>query len=108
MIEIVSAARCTGCNICVTACPTNVFDAVPNGVPVIARQDDCQTCFMCELYCPEDALFVAPLADKVRTQQSVLAEPVTMGAYRSAVGWARGERSTADQDASYELLIRAR
>jgi len=108
MIEIVSAARCTGCNICVTVCPTNVFDAVPNGIPVIARQDDCQTCFMCELYCPEDALFVAPLADRVRSQESALAEPVTMGAYRSAVGWVRGERSTADQDASYELLIRAR
>ena len=108
MIEIVSAARCTGCNICVTACPTNVFDAVPNGIPEIARQDDCQTCFMCELYCPEDALFVAPLADGVRSEESVLAGAVVLGNYRSAVGWGRGERSTADQDASYELLIRAR
>ncbi|MFL9971120.1 4Fe-4S binding protein, partial [Paraburkholderia agricolaris] len=60
MIEIVDAARCTGCNICVGACPTNVFDIVPGSPPRIARQGDCQTCFMCELYCPEDALFVAP------------------------------------------------
>ena len=39
MIEIVSATRCTACNICVHACPTNVFDIVPGGPPVIARQD---------------------------------------------------------------------
>ena len=63
MIEWISAERCTACNICVTACPTNVFDLVPGGPPRIARQNDCQTCFMCELYCPEDALFVAPQAD---------------------------------------------
>ena len=51
MIELISAERCTACNICVSACPTNVFEAVPGGLPRIARQDDCQTCFMCELYC---------------------------------------------------------
>ena len=62
MIEIVSAARCIDCDKCVEVCPTNVFDAVEGGHPVIARQSDCQTCFMCEAYCPVDALFVAPLA----------------------------------------------
>jgi len=59
MIELVSANRCTGCNICVAVCPVNVFDASPDGPPVIARQSSCQTCFMCEIYCPVDALFVA-------------------------------------------------
>jgi NAD-dependent dihydropyrimidine dehydrogenase PreA subunit len=29
-------------------------------VPVIARPEDCQTCFMCELYCRADALYVGP------------------------------------------------
>jgi NAD-dependent dihydropyrimidine dehydrogenase PreA subunit len=55
MIELVSETRCIGCDICVNVCPTNVFDATPDGVPVIARKSDCQTCFMCELYCPTDA-----------------------------------------------------
>ena len=49
MIEVIDAERCTSCDICVNVCPTNVFDKT-DGIPVIARQNDCQTCFLCELY----------------------------------------------------------
>ena len=108
MIEIVSATRCTACNICVHACPTNVFDIVPAGPPVIARQADCQTCFMCELYCPEDALYVAPIADHAAVINEHAADTqALMGSYRSAIGWGKGRKSTAVADASYELLQRA-
>ena len=52
---------CTGCGDCVSACPTHVLDLAPDaGPPVIARLDQCQTCFMCELYCPADAIYVGP------------------------------------------------
>ena len=60
MIEVVSETRCILCNKCVQICPMNVFDAVKKAPPIIARQSDCQTCYMCELYCPVDALYVAP------------------------------------------------
>ncbi len=108
MIEIVSAERCTACNICVHACPTNVFDLVPGKPPQIARQSDCQTCFMCELYCPEDALYVAPVADHAaQVHEHAETTQALMGSYRSALGWGKGRQSTAALDASYELLARA-
>lgn len=93
MIEVISTTRCTGCNICVTACPTNVFDAVKGGIPVIARQEDCQTCFMCEVWCPDDALFVDPDADAVTgVAEKDLEQLHLFGSYRRAVGWADGGR----------------
>ncbi|MFT8421457.1 MAG: ferredoxin family protein [Gluconacetobacter sp.] len=58
-VEILSQ-RCIGCNDCVAACPDHVLDAGPaGGIPVVARPEQCQTCFMCELYCVHDALYVA-------------------------------------------------
>jgi NAD-dependent dihydropyrimidine dehydrogenase PreA subunit len=108
MIEIVSSERCTACNICVHACPTNVFEIVEGAPPRIARQQDCQTCFMCELYCPVDALYVAPMADSpLAVDEHAEATQSLMGSYRSAVGWGAKRRPTAAIDASYELLTRA-
>ncbi|KRD26545.1 4Fe-4S ferredoxin [Acidovorax sp. Root275] len=119
MIELIDAARCTGCNICVAVCPTRVFDAAPAasgtdaaGLPAIARQADCQTCFMCELYCPVDALYVAPqtvpLATLAEAQADVspAAQPAAplWGSYRRAVGWDVRDGSTARLDQSYHLL----
>jgi NAD-dependent dihydropyrimidine dehydrogenase PreA subunit len=105
MIELVSDSRCIRCDICVKACPTNVFDAVPDGPPVIARQEDCQTCFMCELYCPTDALFVAPEADEtVTVREQALADNGLLGSYRAAIGWGEGRSPGARNDQSFRLL----
>jgi len=91
MIELVSESRCIKCNICVSACPTNVFDKVPDAPPRIARKSDCQTCFMCELYCPANALFVAPQADEsVEVDEQALIEAGLLGAYREVLGWNPG------------------
>lgn len=61
---------------------------------------------MCELYCPEDALYVAP--QTVASANVEEAARTLIGSYRQAIGWRRGQRSGAADDASYELLSRAR
>ncbi len=105
MIEIVDADRCTSCNICVHACPTNVFDAVEGGIPVIARQEDCQTCFMCELYCPVDALYVAANPEApTQVDRQFVESHALMGSYRRAIGWSKGSQLLRSVDKSYQLL----
>ncbi|MBW4690911.1 MAG: 4Fe-4S binding protein [Lyngbya sp. HA4199-MV5] len=104
MIELVSASRCIECNLCVTVCPTNVFDTVPDAPPRIARQSDCQTCFMCELYCPVDALYVAPEVDPLPfVDEAALVAARLLGSYREEVGWGKGRKPKAQEDASYQF-----
>jgi len=95
VIEIVSAAACIACDICVKVCPTDVFERGENGIPVIARQSDCQTCFMCEAYCPVDALYVSPVsapvgADSPHADEAAVASNNLLGGYREMLGWGRG------------------
>jgi NAD-dependent dihydropyrimidine dehydrogenase PreA subunit len=87
MIELVVKDRCTACGQCVKVCPTNVFD-ISEGRPVIARQDDCQTCFMCELYCAADALYVAPDAERATpVNEAEIVASGLLGEYRRDSGW---------------------
>jgi len=89
MIEVVVTDLCTGCGACVQACPSNVFATEYSGGPaVIARQDDCQTCFLCELHCPVDALYVAPDCDAVLgvTQAEAKASG-HLGRFKLLSGW---------------------
>ncbi len=107
MIELINQDRCTSCNICVEVCPTNVFARDDTGPPVIARQSDCQTCYMCELYCPEDALFVAPSASPTLHMTPDDAYPM-LGSYRQSIGWTSTTRALRQTDASYVLLAQVR
>lgn len=91
MIEILSQSRCIQCDKCVSVCPTNVFDAVPGESPTIARQEDCQTCFLCEAYCPADALFVDAHAHRhIQITESEVEEKGLFGQYRRNLGWNKG------------------
>jgi NAD-dependent dihydropyrimidine dehydrogenase PreA subunit len=88
MIALLLADRCTACNVCVKICPANVFDARESGPPVIARRDDCQTCFSCELYCRADALYVAPEWEHaVEADVAAVLAGGTLGQYRRHSGW---------------------
>lgn len=105
MIELLSRDRCVACDRCVEVCPTRVFDRAADGIPTIARQADCQTCFMCELYCPADALFVAPEAETSRpVDEADLAASGLLGSYRRTIGWTRDTRQRRWNDSSHVIL----
>jgi len=71
MIELVSESRCISCDKCVKV--------------------DCQTCFLCEAYCPVDALFVAAEAhEDVQVDEATLIAQGLLGQYRRNLGWAKG------------------
>jgi NAD-dependent dihydropyrimidine dehydrogenase PreA subunit len=88
MIALILDDRCTRCGLCAQVCPSDVFDLQPDGTPVIARQGDCQTCFMCELYCKADALYVAPNCDHATPVDPVaLRASGRLGEFRRDSGW---------------------
>lgn len=87
MIELLVESRCTACNVCVETCPTGVFERT-DGVPRIAHPDDCQTCFMCELYCRADALYVAPDCEgRVVVDEAAIVASGRLGQFRRDSGW---------------------
>jgi NAD-dependent dihydropyrimidine dehydrogenase PreA subunit len=105
MIEIVSATRCVECDICVKVCPANVFDAT-DGVPVVARQEDCQTCFLCEIYCPTDALYVAEVAEgPTGISEAEVEARHLFGGYARALGWKRGKAGGSQLDPTHRIRV---
>ena len=55
---------CKVCGICIELCPEGVFDRDKLGYPVVARADDCTSCLLCELHCPDFAIEVQRRAAK--------------------------------------------
>lgn len=76
---IVDAERCTGCNICVVACPPQCLelgdDINSHGyrVAVLARESDCTGCEICGWICPHLAI------DVYRERKRIRQEPEQTG-----------------------------
>jgi len=89
MIAQIITDKCNNCAQCVTVCPTFVLDEGPQ-TPMIARIEACQTCYMCELYCDQDAIFVAP--DQFNAEPG--ADPLAhLGVIRRDHGWDRPDQT---------------
>ncbi len=58
------AERCKGCRFCVEFCPRQVlamserFNSKGYHIPTIIAEHQCTDCKMCELLCPEFAIYV--------------------------------------------------
>ena len=79
-------------------------------MPVITRQDACQTCFMCEAWCPTDALFVAPQtspvpANSLYRDEGWLIEQGLLRSYRREIGWANGRREDPEKEGLSPLFV---
>ncbi|AUB34841.1 NAD-dependent dihydropyrimidine dehydrogenase, PreA subunit [Nostoc flagelliforme CCNUN1] len=60
---------------------------------------------MCELYCPVDALYVAPESDVTTlVNEAELAEVGLLGSYRENIGWGHKRTSTAKADQTFQIL----
>jgi 2-oxoglutarate ferredoxin oxidoreductase subunit delta len=57
-------AWCKRCGLCSAFCPGNVYDVDEVGRPVVARPEQCKTCYQCELRCPDFAIQVVREEDK--------------------------------------------
>ena len=86
------------------AYPDNVFDTSDDGYPMVARLEDCQTCFLCELYCPVDALHVPPHRDKreMISEEELIASGA-LGSYRRNLGWCGIKAKGSERDLSFRF-----
>lgn len=88
MIELIYSDLCNGCGQCVEVCPTNALSLGVDGAPFIREQSACQTCFMCELYCKRDALYVDPDCEQAHTlDPHAIRNTGLLGQYRRDSGW---------------------
>jgi len=55
---------CKGCRICVEFCPTGTLDLDDRFKIAVAHPEKCIACRMCELRCPDMAIFVRKWAAK--------------------------------------------
>jgi 2-oxoglutarate ferredoxin oxidoreductase subunit delta len=71
--------RCKGCGFCVEYCPKDVLEMSEEynikgyHPPLVKKPDDCVECHLCEMLCPEFAIYVV-LKQEVEAANAATAE----------------------------------
>jgi NAD-dependent dihydropyrimidine dehydrogenase PreA subunit len=61
-IERIDENQCNGCGICVNSCPMDVIRMDEERKKAIAiYPEDCTLCAVCEIDCPQHAIYVSPI-----------------------------------------------
>lgn len=58
-VETIDYEVCSDCGECYDTCPLDVYDRVGSKY-YIAHREDCMTCFLCEIDCPQDCIYIGP------------------------------------------------
>ena len=67
---IIDPHVCKGCHLCIDQCPKEVLEVSQNRsvkgylMPTASRINDCITCMMCEMICPDLAITVEEEKDE--------------------------------------------
>lgn len=80
---IVLEERCKGCGFCVEYCPKDVlelskrFNRKGYHPPDVVTAEDCVNCHLCEMICPDFAIFSLELTDveEAGSEEECAAEP---------------------------------
>jgi adenylylsulfate reductase subunit B len=60
-IEFINYELCNGCGICDEICSSDVIRIDEDTKkPLITYPEDCKSCVLCELFCPQHAIYVSP------------------------------------------------
>ncbi|MTI67798.1 MAG: 4Fe-4S dicluster domain-containing protein [Firmicutes bacterium] len=59
---IINKKWCKGCGICVNFCPKDVLE-LKNGIVNVKDESSCIKCGLCELRCPDYAIYLGGLED---------------------------------------------
>lgn len=58
-VETIDYEVCSDCGECYDTCPLDVYDRVGSKY-YIAHREDCMACFLCEIDCPQDCIYIGP------------------------------------------------